>query len=328
MQTQYIYSASRVNTLAQYLLSKTDIDRLLVASAGDDLQSALKETYLAPYVLQTTGGDIAEAIEATLIEAKVLLRQIAPQSEKLRVLWVQYDIHNLRVFSKATALKKNFDEIEGFVSKRGIYEPSELFEHAEKGTLSALQSGWQEAFDVAVRFAAAGEIDRIDAEFDQLFFATATRIAAAYKDAFITTYVKAMIDLYNLKARLRMSTHDQAALIADFVSGGTISRERMETKEEALQAIVQLGGAEFWKSALAQFAATANSTHIDARADEYLLRLAKDASADMFSTGTLVLYYLQTRQAAANVRTIVVGKNSGMTAEDIRSNLRLAYVND
>jgi len=42
----------------------------------------------------------------------------------------------------------------------------------------------------------------------------------------------------------------------------------------------------------------------------------------------LVLYYLQTRQAAANVRTIVVGKNSGMTAEDIRSNLRLAYVND
>jgi vacuolar-type H+-ATPase subunit C/Vma6 len=328
MQTQYIYSASRVNTLVQYLLTMTDINRLLVAAPGDDLESALKETYLAPYVLQTTNGDIAEAIETTLIEAKVLLRQIAPQSEMLRVLWVQFDIHNLRVFSKAVALKKGFADIEAFVSARGIYEPSELFEYAEQGTLSALQSGWQEAFDVAVRYATAGEINRIDAEFDQLFFGTASRIANAHKDRFIQSYVKAVIDLYNIKARLRVSAHDQIALTPEFAAGGTIAIERMDTKEAALQAIEQLGGAVFWKTALAQFASTGNTTHIDARADEYLLQLAKDASADMFSSASLVLYYLQTRQAAANVRTIVVGKNSGMSEAAIRSNLRLAYVNN
>jgi vacuolar-type H+-ATPase subunit C/Vma6 len=48
----------------------------------------------------------------------------------------------------------------------------------------------------------------------------------------------------------------------------------------------------------------------------------------MFSSASLVLYYLLCRQAAANIRTIVVGRNSGQSEEAIRANLRLAYVND
>ena len=103
MQTSYIYSVSRVNTLAQYLLTKTDIERLLVAQPGEDLQSALKETYLAPYVLRAKDGDVAEAIELTLIDAKKLVHHIAPNGDMFRVLWARYDIHNLRVFAKAKA---------------------------------------------------------------------------------------------------------------------------------------------------------------------------------------------------------------------------------
>jgi hypothetical protein len=41
-----------------------------------------------------------------------------------------------------------------------------------------------------------------------------------------------------------------------------------------------------------------------------------------------VLYYLKCRQAAANIRTIVVGKESGMSEADIRANLRMAHVNN
>ena len=103
MQTSYIYSVSRVNALSQSLLSKTDIERLLVAEPGDDIQSALKETYLAPYIVQAPNEDMSVAIEQTLIEAKRIVHQIAPKGNMFRVLWIQYYIHNLRVFAKATA---------------------------------------------------------------------------------------------------------------------------------------------------------------------------------------------------------------------------------
>ena len=47
----------------------------------------------------------------------------------------------------------------------------------------------------------------------------------------------------------------------------------------------------------------------------------------MFSSASLILYYLRTRQAAANIRTIVVGRTSGQSVNAIRANLRTAYVN-
>jgi len=327
MQTQYIYSASRVNTLAQYLLTKTDIDRLLVAEAGDDLQSALKETYLAPYMLQEAPGDMAHAIEATLIEAKQLLRRIAPQGDMLEVLWVQYDLHNLRVFAKAQVLGTEYADIERFVSARGIYDPRELYEYAQRNELNRLQMSWQESYDEAVRHVTAGEIDQVDGVFDRLFFATAARIAESCKDAFLRKYVRTLIDLYNLKARLRVAAHEQIKFTPVFITGGSFAAREIDTAEQVLTAFAQLGGEAYWRPAVEQFAATGNTTDIDARADEYLVEMAKQASFDMFSSASLVLFYLQSRQSAANVRTIVVGKNSGMSNEAIEANLRLAYVN-
>ncbi len=328
MQTPYIYSTSRVNTLADFLLTKTDIDRLLVAEAGDDLQSALKETYLAPYLVHVPSEDVALAIEQTLIEAKRLIHRIAPNGNQFRVLWVQYDIHNLRVFAKATVKQLPFEACLPFVSERGIYDPAYLFAQAQENTLNRLQPEWQEAYEEASRLVAAGDIDQVDQLFDNVFFATVRRMAAAANDAFLRVYLRAVIDMFNLKSRLRTLSNSETSLAATFVSGGNFRLDEMESKEHVLSAFEKLDGSGFWRDAIEYFESTGNTTRIDARADDYLLSLAKQSSFDMFSSASLVLYYLKCRQAAANVRTIVVGKNSGMSEVDIRANLRIAYVND
>jgi len=327
MQTSYIYSASRANALSQFLLTEADIERLLVAEPGEDLQSALKETYLAPYVTRVEGGDSRLAIEETLIEAKQLIHRMAPDGNMFRVLWVQYDIHNLRVFAKAQVQKLDYDACAPFVSKRGIYKPEELFVSAEKGQLSFLQSGWQEAFEQATKLVAEGELSKVDKVFDDTYFSTALTIAKAGDDAFMTHYLRQFIDVYNLKAALRTVKYPQIITGSPFVTGGTFTLEAGESGEELQKRFSNHGGEDFWRDAIAYYLETGNSTRLDARFDEYLLTLAKEASFDMFTSASLVLYYLQCRQAAANVRTIVVGKNSGSKEEDIRANLRMAYVN-
>lgn len=326
MQTSYIYSVSRTNTLAQYLLTKTDIERLLVAEAGDDLQSALKETYLAPYVLRSKDGSMTEAIEWTLIDAKKIIHQIAPKGDMFRVMWCRYDIHNLRVFAKAKAKKLSLEDVLSFTSRRGIYEPEYLYEVLEAGNLSALQSGWQEAFNEAVRYAEDGALDKVDGVLDEAFFATVKRIAAEDGDDFIKRYVKGLIDFYNLKSRLRRLKYPNVTFAAEFIAGGTIPAEAIETEEGVYAALETLAGVDFWKDALEAYQADGNTTQLDARGKEYLMSLAKKASSDMFTSASLVLYYLQCRQAAMNIRTIVVGKNSGMSVEEIRANLNFAYV--
>jgi V/A-type H+-transporting ATPase subunit C len=327
MQTQYIYSASRVNTLSQYLLTTGDIDRLLVAGAGNDLQSALKETYLAQYLLQDPDGDVGHAIEATLVEAKNLIHSIAPNGDMFRVLWVQYDIHNLRVFAKAKAVGKTYDQVVSMVSKRGMYDPLELYEYAEQGELDRRAVQFQASYDQALQYAQVGEIGQIDVVFDKLLFTTISQMAKSSNDQFIRQYVQVMVDLYNLKSKLRVLRQSAMERAGLFVAGGSFDAEAIVTMEQTVGTFSRFRNTAFWSEALAVFVATGNTTELDVKADEYMVMLAKEASFDMFSSASLFLYYLLTRQSAANIRTITVGKNSGMNAEDIRSNLRLAYVN-
>jgi V/A-type H+-transporting ATPase subunit C len=328
MQTSYIYSVSRVNALSQSLLNKTDVERLLVTGPGDDIQSALKETYLAPYIVQVPDESIPAAIEKTLTDAKKIIHRIAPNGDMFRVLWIQYDIHNLRVFAKATANKLSFEDCAPLVTERGVYDPEYLFSCTENGTLDFLQADWQHAYDKAVQTVAAGEISAVDGIFDELYFATSVRIAKKSGDAFMLLYTQSLIDLHNLKARLRFLKNDTVAFTPKFVSGGILDETQLETEEQVYTTFARFGGVDFWKEALEYYQHTGNTTSIDARSGEYLLVLTKEGSYDMFSSASLVLYYLKCRQAAANIRIIVVGKNSGMTENAIRSNLRMAYVND
>lgn len=327
MQTPYIYSTSRVNTLAQYLLTKTDVERLLVASPAE-LSEALKETYLAPFLLRVPEEDLASALELTLIEAKQLIHRIAPQGDHFRLLWVQYDLHNLRVFAKAEATSQSYEAIMSYLSERGIYAPTDLFAHVEAGTLDRLESGWQAAYTAATRAAAAGETSSIDGIFDAAYFSTVKRIAFVSQDAFLSRYLRAVIDGYNLTARLRLLSYPQLQLTPSFVSGGTFNAAEIETKEQVVAAFTRLSSVTQWEAALATYEETGHTTELDARLEEYLTGLAYHASGDMFSSASLVSYYLRCRQAAANVRTIMVGKHSGQPTAVIRRNLRLQYVND
>ncbi len=328
MQTSYIYSVSRVNALSESLLSKTDIERLLVAEPGEDIQSALKETYLAPYLTHAPNEDMSIAIEQTLIDAKRMIHRIAPDGNMFRVLWIQYDIHNLRVFAKATAKGLSFEDCKSLLSERGVYDLEYLHSCVESEHLDFLQADWQAAYNEALQTVAASKISEVDGIFDSLYFTTSLRIVKDSSDSFIKDYLKVRIDLSNLQAKLRFLQNESVEFKPTFVAGGNLGADQIETEENVYTALGNLGGADFWKEAVEYYQLTGNTTSLDARLKEYMLVFTKEASYDMFSSASLVLYYLKCRQAAANVRIIFVGKNSGMKEKAIRANLRMAYVND
>lgn len=328
MQTSYIYSVSRVNALSQFLLSKTDIEFLLATEPGEPLTEALKETYLAPYVLRVPEGSVPLAIEQTLIDAKRLIHRLSPNGDMFHIMWLQYDMHNLRVFAKATAKNMSLEDCRPYLSERGVYQPEYLHARIEGKELSLLQPGWQATFDKAVALVADGKLDTVDGVFDELYFTTSQRIVDTIGDDFMKRYFATLVDLYNLRSRLRHLKNKEVSFKPAFVPGGSFGADTIETLEATLAMFARQGGAEYWKEALDFFTETGHFTHIDARVADRLLTVAKEGSYDMFSSASLVLYYLKCRQAAANVRIIMVGKNSGMSVENIRANLRMAYVND
>ncbi len=176
--------------------------------------------------------------------------------------------------------------------------------------------------------AASGDVSAIDGVFDEMYFATCHRIVELVGDAFIRTYFQTLIDLYNLKSRLRHLRNETVNFSPKFVDGGTFNESSVETLDSTLLMFERLDGVGYWGDALELFRETGNFTKIDSKSADYLLTVARQGSYDMFSSASLVLYYLKCQQAAVNIRTIVVGKNSGLDASAIRDNLRMAYVND
>jgi vacuolar-type H+-ATPase subunit C/Vma6 len=330
MQTAYIYSASRVNALSEFLLTKTDIDRLLVAAPGAELHAALKETYLAPYVARLPQDDTGLALEETLIDAKKLIYRIAPKGRggMLRVLWIQYDVHNLRVFAKGSVRSYSYEQCLPYFSRRGRYTAERMQQKIEDRRLDDLYPGWQRAYDEATELVASGKLSLVDGLFDELVFATDAFIIDKYGDAFMRSYHSLLVDFHNLKSRLRHLTNETVRFHPAFVEGGSVPKEVLETLPDTIAAFARFGGEGFWKEAIEFYQATGSSARIDARTAEYLLVFTKERAYDMFSSASLVLYYLKCRQAAANIRTIVAGKESGMSEADIRANLRMAYVNN
>jgi vacuolar-type H+-ATPase subunit C/Vma6 len=330
MQTSYIYSVSRANVLSEFLLSKTDVERLLVASSGAELHQALKETYLAPYIARVPGEDMATALEATLIEAKETVYNIAPKGKggMLRILWIQYDIHNLRAFAKGTARQYTFEQCLPYLSLRGGYTPEHTYKKIETGRLDDLFPGWQNAYDQALELVTAGKLDLVDGLFDELVFTTDKTIIDNYGDKFMESYFSLLVDFHNLKSRLRHLQNETVRFHPEFVEGGSLRRDTLESESDVLAAFTRFGGEAYWREGVEQYQNTGSSALLDARTAEYLLDFTKNAAGDMFSSASLVLYYLKCRQAAANIRTIVVGKESGMSEADIRANLRMAHVNN
>lgn len=325
MNTAYIYSATRFNTLGTELFSRSDIDRLLLVSSSE-LPATLEDTYLAPYLSQVGGDDISDAVELTLAEARRLIYRLVPDGEAFGVLWVRHDIHNLRVLAKSNQSELSWEELEKHLVTNGHYLPVELYERVSSSTLNRLEAGWQDAYDKAVQLVLNGELDKVDAVFDALFFTTVTRIVGRSNDAFMKRYVKAMIDIYNIKNTLRRTVLSHSQSGSGFVSGGTFSDKELESKDQAVAALAVLAPDHF-TMAIDAYESTGHTNQLDAALDDYLLTLTKNASVDLFGTATIVLYYLRTEQAAANLRAILVGKQSGLTNEIIKTKLRLAYVN-
>jgi vacuolar-type H+-ATPase subunit C/Vma6 len=228
--------------------------------------------------------------------------------------------------AKAAATDVSEEAVTAHLSKLGVFAPEYMKESAATNSLNRLEQDWQEAYDDAVRAATADDLEAVDRIMDELYFATAARVVQVTQDAFLCRFFKRMIDIHNLKSRLRTLTYPNVAFGASFISGGNYAASEIETKEQVLATYEKMGMEAHWRDAIEYYTATNNTTRLDARAGDYLLSLTREAAYNMFSSASLVLFFLRSQQAADNIRTILVGLNSGMKEADIRANLRTAYV--
>lgn len=325
MNTAYIYSANRVNALSTELLQSADVERLLEAGTVRERIGALRESYLAPFLSQDTDEDVSAALEASVVAAKELLAAVAPDAKLLQVLWYRNDLHNIRVFSKGRLLDWDYATMLPYLSQAGIYAPEYLYEHLTQDTLYRLMPELHDGYHAAWRLAESGNLDEFDTVLDHAYFAGAQRLAQETGDQFVREFIKMETDLHNAMVALRALVVPAFDLGKLFVSGGTFTANQCNTYEQVAERLSNYGGIDFWQAALAEYQEQQHTTALDKVRDNYRLRFVTERVHDMFSVASLFAYALRVQQSAATVRTIMVGADTKVPTDIIRTQLRITY---
>ncbi len=322
MASRYIYAGTRSTALKKGLLSNDQLEMIL---AGEDLNAsfqALHETFLAPYIARRQPSELSDALEKAVADTKKLLTDIAPQPELLDILWLKYDFYNLQAIIKGEIKRLSEEEILAKCFESAKYPPRKLLEHFQNNRLAHLHPHLEQARQEAAKYK---EISDIAVATNRYYLLTAKEIADKFKDRFAQKYTALLIDIYNLQANLRAHSSgeiDEAPLPV-FIPGGTWRLSDLETPEKILEKLPRMGpNAEFWKEAIENYRQDGTFIHLEKACDEYLNRFLREESRNIFSPAPLFAYFQARKNNVQLIRTVLVGKQTGLSEYEIRKTLR------
>lgn len=327
MNTSYIYSATRVNSLIPSLLQEADVARVLEAKTESEVQNALRESYLGSYIVGDEKFAVETILERALQTNKDIVTSIAPKNTDLALLWLEADIHNVRIFIKAKLHGLDQTETQQHFLSYGVFSKDTLYDHAVADTLFRLEPELHTAYHAGYRLAEEGSFHKLEASLDQAYFACQKRLAEHTHNLFLVNYVKLQIDLYNIKTKLRTlktkSLHDFDRL---FVDGGTINKTSISTYEQALAALYTHGGEAVWRESVQAYEEQSDWLPLELQLQKYVADyVAHQAKSDIFSLASLVSYILQVQLSNTAVRLLLVGRDSGVDIKTLQDNVNILY---
>jgi len=319
MQSKYIYAGTYSSLLINRLLPANQRELLLATTSLDEVRKVLQDTCFSPYL--DINQTLSDNWDKFVTDQKEKIVKIAPEPEALDMLFLRYDYANLKLIHRALNAKESEGAILGGCSNLSTIKPLRLYQAIAAGNLQMLSEEFADALKTA-----AGSISRsLSDVLDQAYFNHVKTIDNAAQDKFVSKYVSTIIDLHNLKMRLRSFVHTESEAIivkGEMVDGGTLSPNDLESLETILNRVHHFGGKKIWSEAVTKFTENHDFTAIDRAADNYLAQFLKTATIDIHSPAPLFAYFLSVLDHTQFVRAVIAARNVGLSEIELRALVR------
>lgn len=329
---QFTRVIPRLRVLETRLLDKTKLDRMIDSNSAEDALKVLQETEYANVMSNVKRPeDYEEILSAELKRIYHEMYDMSPSKELIDLMGIRYDYHNLKVIIKGMFLKKDLSDM--FISV-GRIDPFKLKLSIESGNLSDLSKvmikGVEETID---DFNSKQDPQRIDIILDKYMFEDMMSICKSLNDTFAEKYVKATIDLNNVKTLLRVKKQKKGRdfLLSVVIEGGFIDKDTLVTlltdaTENIPNKLSFTNYSEVLKSGVDSYIKNGSASLLEKLIDNYIMDIMKEAKMIPFGGEPLLAYIYAKETEIKVVRIIMVGKLNNITGEVIRERLRDIYV--
>lgn len=316
----YTYASARVKALESMLLSASQIELLVSAKGSDELYAALYDSYLASYLRRNTEHDILSALEEQISDTKALLLSIVPDPHVLDILWIKYDYHNVMVLVKGVRAGASDAEMLASCYMQGTVEPAILLEHVQTGTLSSFEPELVDAYRDGMVSTLPGAVDEV---CNTRYFAHALRVANASDDPFALAYVRALIDLFNIKALARGELRNTFRSRRALVSGGVCPVFDSFDPTHIARSYACYGGEDQWKTVVQSVREGGTAIPLEKLADESFTEWLRAQAMSVIGLASVVWYFHAVKNNAQIISAISKAKRANMPEKGLRSILRI-----
>lgn len=329
--TDFLSMTTYVRVQEKKLLDRAAIDRVSDAANVRDALRLITQHSAYDFGALRRPEDYETVVKAELRGTYQMAYRIAANIPELpEILGCKYDYHNVKV-----ALKAKYLGQEGgpYVEATPV-EPSLIAKvvakYDSKANLplnlhAAIQAG-------SAAYERAENPQDIDIALDQLQYAHMLALAARIESAFITGYVRALIDFYNVRTLMRVKNMQKGtAFLAEcLVPGGNadpaffLQNYGKSGGALALAFAFKSFGGEV-KAGVEAYEKSGNFAELERLLDNSLIHYVRGAKRISFGPEVLFAYLVSKENEIRQIRIVVACKQNQIPSEVLKERLRDNY---
>ena len=329
---QFIQVIPRLRVLETRLLDKAKIDRMIDSNSADEALKTLRETEYANLMANVKRPeDYEEVLREELKRVYHEMYKMSPSKEVIDIMSIKYDYHNIKVILKGRFLNKDLSDILIQVGRTETAKLKSILDNEELVDLNPIMRNGIE--ETIVDFNSKKDPQRIDIILDRYMYEEIKSIAKGLEDEFTSNYIKALIDLTNIKTLLRVKKQNKGRefLLSVVIDGGNIDKDMLlvlltDSTENIPSKLSHTNYVNILKAGVEDYSKTNSAGLLEKLVDNYIMDMMKDAKMIPFGCEPLLSYIYAKETEIKVIRIIMVGKLNNITAEVIRERLRDVYV--
>lgn len=327
--TDYLAISARIRGMENSLLTRERMEQILDARTDDEAVKILQECgypELDPTHPEAMDAALSAAREATLAD----LADSAPDPRYIDIFKLKYDYHNAKALLKASAMGMDPGRL---LMDMGRVSAAELQEAVQTSNFENLPTRLAAALTEAKEVLDTTRDPQLsDIVLDRWYYKDMDDVAEDTGSAFLRGYVRVQIDAANLRALVRTIRMGKNA---DFLRG--VLFEGGEIAPDEILRVSAAGGSgivELYAPTPFQAAAEAGAEALRGGAMTEFEKLCDDAVGEYLAGAQFVpfgeaplLGYLAARETEyTNLRILLLGRSTGLSADVVRSRLRASFV--
>lgn len=327
--TDYLHISARIRCIEGQLLTNAQRTRLAEAASAEEAAKILTDQGWPDFDWRDMNA-LEEVIRARRQQVTELLYEHIPVPELIGVFRLKYDYHNIKAVLKGEA--QNVDPSHLLLDS-ALIPPKELQRMMREKEYEAMAPVMAKAVEEASELLARTADPQLsDMVLDLAEQQQALSMAKETGSAFLEGYVSRQIDCNNLRTAVRLTRMEKGLdyMARAIAPGGQVpadvfyAREGMtpDWLERMLAGTVLAPALPSAKAALEG----EGFARLDKACDDILIEYARGARFVPFGEQTVIAYLLANEAEFSAVRTILAGKNAGLSSEKIVERLRESYV--